>query len=320
MRNNPVQFAVVREDPQLEQVLVDHFAIDSALLIASGGCTALSLRASRPDCALTLLDMNEHQLNLVQRKLDALALPEAERNPMFNVETIAPDGLSECGNFESLFRQLRGMIQDFVVDPEELQRAFRDPGVLSGVIDDWFSNPYWSVAFDLTFHSRFLNTMFGPAATQHATPDSYPGYFRQVIEGGLRRADAFDNHFLHHIFLGHYIDRPEALPSFLVGDIELDPFETMCGELSGVPRLSDYGLISLSNVMDWMAPDEQADVAKTLSGAREGAVLILRQLNNQRDLGRVLGDGWKPDDACAKKLLEMDRSLFYERIGVYVRA
>jgi hypothetical protein len=48
MRDNPVQFAFVREDPEIEASLVRRDHSGSALLIASGGCTALSLQALFP--------------------------------------------------------------------------------------------------------------------------------------------------------------------------------------------------------------------------------------------------------------------------------
>ena len=45
-----------------------------------------------------------------------------------------------------------------------------------------FEHKYWKVAFDLFFHHSFLEAMFGPEAVQHAPKDSYPEYFRKVIE------------------------------------------------------------------------------------------------------------------------------------------
>jgi S-adenosylmethionine-diacylglycerol 3-amino-3-carboxypropyl transferase len=317
LRGNPIQFATVREDPRLEQFLVERFSAKHALLIASGGCTALSLRASHPACKLTLLDMNPDQLALVQAKLSALELSKVKRDQCLNVGDASPSGLNACGNFESLFRVLRTILCDFVIPRGELIDAFRTPGTIARLGEGWFSDPYWPVAFTLAFHTDFLNTMFGPSATQHAEPDSYPRYFQQVIERGLRRSDAFDNYFLHHILLGHYLDR--ALPQYMREPVETTPFETVCGVLNDVSDIGAFDLISLSNVMDWMSEAEQKSLSEALAPARAGTALIIRQLNNERDLTPVLGLSWKLDEALGRTLLEMDRSLFYNRILVYVR-
>src|SRR5690349_17004226 len=76
MELNPVKFAVVREDPLVEDALVRRFGARRVLLIASGGCTALSLRALHPELELTLLDPNPAQLERVERKAAALGLPD----------------------------------------------------------------------------------------------------------------------------------------------------------------------------------------------------------------------------------------------------
>ena len=89
MRDNPIQFAVVREDPRLEiQVLRRHPA-RRALLIASGGCTALTLASVWPNLGVTLLDPNPAQLDLVERKISALTREDdAARRRRFNVNGI----------------------------------------------------------------------------------------------------------------------------------------------------------------------------------------------------------------------------------------
>ena len=49
MKNNKIQFGVVREDPQLELELIARFGLDSGVIIGSEGCTAMSLKTQLPD-------------------------------------------------------------------------------------------------------------------------------------------------------------------------------------------------------------------------------------------------------------------------------
>ena len=72
MRDNKVQFAVVREDLMVEAELVRLTNANNVLLIASGGCTALTLQALFPDLHITLFDFNSAQLERVREKMSAL--------------------------------------------------------------------------------------------------------------------------------------------------------------------------------------------------------------------------------------------------------
>lgn len=216
MRDNAVQFAVVREDPMVEAELVRLTRASNVLLIASGGCPALTLQALFPDY-ITLVDFNPAQLERVRAKMRVLRDADtATQRQRFNIGTSDPSGLNQNGNFESLFRGLRAFIFDLVADEAEIRFLFEDKNRLANVSELLFSSQYWSVAFDLYFSDSLLNAMFGPDATQHAEPGSYPRYFQALFEKGLTSATAFDNYFLHHVFLGYYLQRPASLPHYLL--------------------------------------------------------------------------------------------------------
>ena len=194
MRNNKVQFAVVREDPMIEAELVRLTNAKDVLLIASGGCTALTLQALFSDLRMTLVDFNPAQLDRVREKMRALHTDEAARCQRFNIESSNPKDLNQCGNFESLFRGLREFIFDLVADEAEIRRLFEEKGQLANVSELLFSNRYWSGVFDLFFSDELLNTMFGPEATQHAERGSYPRYFQSLFEKGF-------HHLKHSIII-----------------------------------------------------------------------------------------------------------------------
>ena len=52
------QFAVVREDPDLEAELVQHSGARAVLLVASGGCTALTLLHRFPNGSRTIFRLS----------------------------------------------------------------------------------------------------------------------------------------------------------------------------------------------------------------------------------------------------------------------
>jgi S-adenosylmethionine-diacylglycerol 3-amino-3-carboxypropyl transferase len=323
VRNNLIQFAVVREDPELEAEILRKFSGKRALLIASGGCTALHLLTQFPELALSLVDFNPAQLSLVQRKLDAMGLEREAMHANFGVENTASNSLVQCGNFESLFRSLRFFLNEFVLDPAAMRSIFEDSHAADHLVDELVGHRYWPVAFKLFFHDSLLNAMFGTAATQHAEKDSYPGYFQRAMERGLARRDRCDNYFLHHIFIGSYLARPSALPTYMAQPLlslhrsRVKYFE---GTLQQVDDLASYDLLSLSNIFDWMDRDQITDLVKYLCDAvRPGAVVLIRQLNNDVDLAAMFGQAFQSLTDLERDLLDRDRSLFYSRIRILRR-
>ena len=239
----------------------------------------MGLHSCRPDARLTLLDPNPAQHTLIEAKVRA----RVDRAPpaTFNVGDDDRSGLSECGNFEGLFRQLRGFLHEFVAPRDVVQAA------ASGAAEAQLqltTSPYWPVAFELFFSNAMLTTMFGPAAVQHATPGSYPRYFQRAFEALLRSDDAASNPFVQHLFCGCFYDN--ALPLYLRTPLVGVPrFEHLIATLDAVVDFGVYDLVHLSNVLDWTDPPEVQRLAGRIAAElRPGASITLRQLNNDMPL------------------------------------
>jgi S-adenosylmethionine-diacylglycerol 3-amino-3-carboxypropyl transferase len=313
MLESRVQFAIVREDPRVELAVLRACPCAHGLLIASGGCTALTLAARHPSLDLTLLDPNPAQLALVEAKIDALG--RADSSTLFNLGDPDPKGLNQCGNFEKLFRGLRHFICEMGVPETAIESAFRSPEGPSLLLQELRQSPYWPVAFELYFSDALLRTMFGDDAVQYADPGSYPDYFRQVMERGLAREDAWKNPFLHHILLGRYLE--EHPPDWLPFQGNRPQFTTICGSIDAVEDLGIYDFIGLSNILDWMSPGEvQALLERLLTETTAGTVVVWRQLNNHRDLAAHLSSVFSFDSELETELHCQDRSLFYSSLHI----
>lgn len=320
---SPLQFAVVREDPRVELAVVDELGPCRVLLVASGGCTALALRALRPELDVTLIEPNAAQAAHVQRKLDALAAAAADPagpdwRRQFNVGCTDPQGLGECGNFERLFGVFRAVLDAFVVPQAERARRLAEAGASW---DDVCSHAYWPAAFELAFADALLRTMFGPDAVQHAPAGSYPGYFRRRIEAGLAAADRAVNPWLHHVLLGCYRDDPAAWPPFLQRPpLDLRRFEVVATTFAAAPSFAPYDLVQLSNVLDWMDDAScRALAARLAAELRPGAAVLWRQLNDPRPLQELFLPAFAFDAARDARLTTLERSLFYDRVHLGVR-
>ncbi len=304
-----VKFAVVREDPELEVELVRRTGASAALLVASGGCTALTLVDRFPGLRVAAFDLNPSQLAHVQDKVEAVARGDQPRLAELN----------QRGAFEGLFRVLRRYVEEFVTGPEELAAFFSsaDQASRGELVERWVSSRYWPAAFAVTFNEPFLLAMFGPDAVRHAAPGSYPGYFQGVFERGLRRADAHRNPFLQHVLLGSY--REGDGPGYLRAGRRLQ-IEAIQGTLLDIAELGAFDLFSLSNVFDWSDDTlVQAWASALARHARPGSAVLIRQLNNDRDVRHFFEPHFQFDSDLGAAFLERDRSLFYNRFEIGFR-
>lgn len=313
MKNNRLQFAVVREDARIEMDAVEKFQLERATLIGSGGCTAFCLKALKPAMRIVLIEPNGAQIELIEKKIRSLKSDEKEvLRARFGVGTSAPNSLIERGNFESLFRQFRFFIREFVASDAEIKTAFKHNAAQFWT--DVFGNPYWKVAFEMFFSDAILTAMFTDGAIRHAPKNSYPAYFRTVLEAGLLRRDAHRNYFLHHIFTGHYLNDANALPYYLsVPPTNLE-FEFFHGFAQDYGRFGGKQLIHFSNIFDWCDETTVAEIAGSTAGLEKGSVVVIRQLNNNLNYRKFFGANfrWHPTES----ILENDRSLFYTKIEI----
>jgi len=317
---NKIQFAVVREDPETELRLIRERNLKNILLIASGGCSGLSIKSILPEVSLTFLDPNLDQLDLIKDKIRHLMKPSPPE--LFNIESDNCNGLNACGNFESLFRGFREFIYEMVMDQNQILLLFQDPSCNKGkVLDSMFRNKYWRVAFDMYFCDSLLDSMFGTEATQNAPRRSYPRYFQSVLERGLQLESAYNNYFLHHIFLGHYLNRPDSLPlylqKYLGSEIKELEFSFFHGYVEDFEHLSQYDFVDLSNIFDWMAESQKIQLSRKLvKETKTGCTLLIRQLNNQKDVKSLFEPVFAFDESLEKTLWEKERSLFYTQFNV----
>lgn len=319
MKNNSVQFAVTREDPLVAIELVKQFSIKRLLMIASGGCCAFSLKSVFPELNIHLLDANAQQIYLVKSKITALK-QQSNLSERFNINNDDPKGLNACGNFESLFRGFRLFLHEFVTEHKEIQDFFNGRIAQHNYLSKLRLNTYWTVAFDMFFSDVLLNTMFGPEVTQHAEKNSYSAYFRKIFETAIIREDYMSNYFLHHVLLGCYLERYEALPQYLQSSPSNTNFKFIHNKLEQVNSFVGYDLIDLSNIFDWMADEIIDTICKKISQqSKIGTIVIFRQLNNQRELFGKFTHGFEYDRKLSNKLYALSRDLFYNKLSIYIK-
>jgi S-adenosylmethionine-diacylglycerol 3-amino-3-carboxypropyl transferase len=342
----PIAFAQVREDPALDQWVIEQLPPGAeVLMVASGGCTAAALAATPTLSRLHLIDPNPAQIALCRLKLrlletsaptERLALlghapmPSAERSlrlaaelesldlpmqalgPMELIASVGPD---HAGRYEALFSKLRealGQAAEEIAtllqlkDPAEQSRRADPITPLGRALD---------AAFDSAMALPNLVALFGEGATRNRC-EPFSKHFARRTRHVLGSLPAADNPYLWQMLLGHFprhviypwlaAPAPARMPEVFwsVGD--------MTQALQGRREVFDF--IHLSNILDWLAPEEARSILDLAwSALRPGGWTLIRQLNSILDVQAAGGRfGWQNSSSDA--LHRCDRSFFYRRL------
>jgi len=350
----PVAFALVREDARLDVDVVHSIGAGArVLMVASGGCTAAAL-ATLPNVAyLHLVDPNPAQLALCRLKLRLLATdepaarlallghsslsPEGRRDVLVQVlgllglaedvfgppDLVAALGPDHCGRYERLFARLREALQPCndelagllkLRDPVEQARRVDPATPLGRALD---------VAYDDVLALPNLVRLFGEGATRNPV-EPFARHFARRTRATLATLPAADNPYLWLMLAGRLPDgvsipwiplaSPPRLPDILCTR------GLMTDVLAGVAAGERYHVIHLSNILDWLTPEEARHTLElTWRALRYGGCVFIRQLNSTLDI-RDLGEGFHWDEDEADAMHRRDRSFFYRTLHLGVKA
>jgi S-adenosylmethionine-diacylglycerol 3-amino-3-carboxypropyl transferase len=339
----PIAFALVREDATLDQWVVEQLP-DGAevLMVASGGCTAAFLATMPKVSRLHLVDPNPAQIALTRLKLRLLAtaspperlsilghapMPAARRavalmrelealklsaDVLGPVEKVSEEGPDQAGRYEILFARLRealdgarteltGLLQ--LSDTAEQSRRVSPETTLGGLLDE---------AFDSVLSLPNLVGLFGEAATNNRR-EPFSRHFARQTRHVLATLPAATNPYLCQMLQGRFSDG--AVPPWLRVPAPIRIPEVhwtvtaMAEALEARPTQFDY--VHLSNILDWLSPDEARRTLRLAWNAlRPGGWTLIRQLNSTLDI-RALGEQFAWDEQVGNDLLRRDRSFFY---------
>ncbi len=352
----PLQFAQVREDPLIDLDVVRRSPGPDrhVMLVASAGCTALSLLVEPSIRTLEAVDLNPTQIALCRLKAAAVACLETDglwaflgvvpgqpldHWPQVARELPAADralwethrewlrmGVLRAGNYERLFDLWRRHLHHFVASPALCRDLFAagDPAEQQAVFAR-FNQAFWPVGFTLAFHADLLHAMFGPKATQHAT-GPYDRYFETVFTRAITAMPVKGNYFLSQLLLDAYLpDQADGLPLYLQPQHltavrrGLGKIQWRTGTFPEV--LKDrtgppLSVLQLSNILDWCDTDEGTAIAEAVGPhLAPQARLLVRQLNNDAPLPLPLRDRVRSDNDLDAHWQATERSFFYSRVS-----
>ncbi|MEM9215443.1 MAG: DUF3419 family protein [Cyanobacteria bacterium P01_F01_bin.150] len=354
-----IAFSQVREDPNIELQVIDRLTSAQPhplriLMVASGGCTALSV-LSRPGVGhIDAVDVNIAQLHLVELRrqalelgledqlcllggLDSLDVQAAEelRLKLYGqLRSRLPDatrqywdqrpeqigfGVNQVGRFEQLFRDLAAQFAAVDLHPlDDPQTAVQ--------------HPQWRSLFNTVFERSRLVQTFGEAAVNYSMDRSFGDHFADVFAQALTRFTPSKNYFLTQVWGDRYALGPEGVPLYLqptvqatIRALDVNRLELHHGpfthQLAALAKRYSFDLIQCSNISDWMPiPELHSMMAQMVTCLAPGGAMIGRRLNGDHHLASIMAEHLTVDSTFSQQLLESDRSFFYREVVVGFRS
>lgn len=285
-----ILFSQVREDPFVELEAIKYLPCDTnnVLMIASGGCTLITLATSSKIKNIDVIDASQDQLYLVELKLAIFDLinnrnryiayiegdmkkfdmyvyykkcfltPECRKYWDQRIELIY-DGINKIGRFEKLFDELRES----------------------------------NYNFEKVFDRQYLIKIFGENAVINSLNQEFSDHFKNIIntyKKNYNKPD--DNYFWSQIAYGYYQD---DYPFYM--DYNINPYIQINFIQSNLTNYMNYltytcnkyDLIQTSNITDWM---DKLSVIKILvliyKALNPHGIVVMRRLNSDINLKKII--------------------------------
>lgn len=247
-REDRLFFAQVREDPCVEIAALRVGAGESAVVVSSGGCTALSLLAAGAG-RVVAVDLNASQNHLVELKAAALAQLDGPRAVAFLGGSAATPawrlsayeklrdhlspfaraywddrrsniagGVLHAGVSERFIRTVVAAVRVAVHPPSRIRRllACRSLAEQRSLYEREWNNRRWRLLFKLLLNRVVFRHTYDPAFFRHVDNPSFAKHFHGLIEHVLVDVPIADNYFVHDMLTGSYpLHEPDGLPPYL---------------------------------------------------------------------------------------------------------
>jgi S-adenosylmethionine-diacylglycerol 3-amino-3-carboxypropyl transferase len=237
-------------------------------------------------------------------------------------------GLIHAGRYEKYMRLLRKVLITPTGRGRLARRMFEteDPAERERLYRDRWLGPGWTFLTRVMLGRRLNSLLFDKAFFAHLDRDvSFGRHFAAKAEHALVRLPLKDNYFLSYILFGRYYDE-QHLPPYL----RRENFRTIRDRLDRIEIVTDgaarclAGLenssiakFNFSNIFEWMPfPAFEDLLRETVRVARNGAVLVYRNLLVPRERPAALEAWIRPCPDLARTLGEADLSFIYDRYVV----
>jgi len=353
-RDDRLYFAQVREDPALEIDALGVGPAETAVVVSSAGCTALSLLSTGAGRVIGV-DLNRSQNHLLELKAASVRALDRDASVRFLGGAMAtarsrweaflalqpllspaarrywerhPDwirsGVIRCGVSERFIRTVLGAVRAAVYPRARVDAllACRTLEEQRELFRSRWNTRRWRWLFRLLLNRFVFRRTYDPAFYTYAT-ESFPDHFRRLAEWTLTEIPVRSNYFLHQMLTECY-PSAEVAPPYLtraghaaLGDVHrrLELVDGPAEEL--LRRTPDRSVhaFALSNICEWLAPAEVHRLfSEVIRTAVPGARVVFRNFVGATQVPPALAHRLPEDLELGAALTLRDRSAFASRI------
>jgi S-adenosylmethionine-diacylglycerol 3-amino-3-carboxypropyl transferase len=341
----PLAFSQVREDPRLDLEIANMLPPKArVVMIASAGETAVCL-TRLPLAQLVLVDLNPAQLALTRCRIhlaqaftaaESMALlghlpmsPENRQQQwteIFQTLNLATDvlgpaaliaklGPDHAGRYEAAFAELRRLLHPNAGEITNFLNASNALTASAMIASDTATGRALDAAFAAALSLENLVALFGEAATQNPR-QPFHRHFLQQLRDITKRIPPAENPWLWQLLAGKY---PPNTPVDWLRDrsplLQMPEYRhgSMLETLENCEATS-IDFIQLSNILDWLSPQEaKATLAAAYRALKPAGFILIRQLNSSLQIPTLFPLlRWHPEHG--DRLQSIDRSFFYPTI------
>ena len=355
-RDDRLFFAQVREDPAVEIEALGAGPRDTAVVVSSGGCTALSLLARGAGQVLAV-DLNRTQNHLVELKTAAVRALDRERALRFlggasetgaarwqSYVALEPllspvarrywqghrdwicAGAIRCGISERFIRTVLRVVRAAVYPGARAKAllACRTLEEQRELFRTRWNTRRWRWLFPVLLNRFVFRRTYDPAFFTHATA-SFPEHFRRMAEWTLTEVPVGSNYFLHQMLTECY-GPGDLAPPYLTseGHAALRDAHRRLLLVDGpmeelLRRTPDRSVhaFALSNICEWLDPQGVERLfAEVVRTAAPAARVVFRNFVGATEVPATLRHRLVEDPERGAALTLRDRSAFASRIHV----
>lgn len=356
---NEIYFAQIREDAEVERALVARHPSCRLAVVASGGCTALSLLDDTVE-TVHAIDANPAQAALVELKKAAIhALDRdaylgfiGERDSEHRLATYAAisadlpayarsfwdarpslvaGGVNRAGVTERFYALLGENLRRSVLDEAAWEKLFACEGLEAQ--RDFRREHCETEAFRMALRvllSRTTHLAFYPAFMfAQAKEHHFGDFFRERFEVELDTRLVQNNYFLSQLLYGRYLHGvPGGMPHYLsetgyaATKRNLHKLSVIAEPLEVcLPRLQAIDAYFLSNVFDWAdAVARERIVEAAYASHAPSALFVYRNMLASPPMPERFAATMEVDARLSRELERIERSMLYRSISCGVMA
>jgi S-adenosylmethionine:diacylglycerol 3-amino-3-carboxypropyl transferase len=304
-----ILFSQVREDPNVEQFVVDKLDKVNALIVGSGGCTLMSMLEEKIT-NIEVIEVNQEQLYLIRLKLAVVC-------KLKQVDYILDffEGRLDKETYDKILDDLD--LDHMTVIYWKYNMDFIYSGCnISGRFELLFKELVDSgMNYTKVFNKEYLISIFGESAVVNS--NQFFDHFENIVDTYKSLYTPENNYFYYQILNNKYFK--ECLPVYFynikcIEDNKSKIEYVLDNYVNYLTKCEDeiYNLIQTSNLTDWMDRSELDSFVNNLYRcSKKGGYVILRRLNGCYSLKDVVS---KKFEIVNK--VPVEKSHFYSEVVV----